>query len=153
MTHHAPGLGTLLRQLLASLDGGAQAVYDRMEADFRPRYFPIARHLLEHGPTPVSQLAQLLGTTQPAISQTLGQMERDGLIAFGSGEDRRVRLASLSPKGDALCRQLKPVWDAVGQAATDLGNEAGVNLAALLVRLLAALDQKPFAIRIEERLN
>ena len=105
------------------------------------------------GPTPVSQLSQLLGTTQPAISQTLREMERDELVDFGPGEDRRVRLASLSPKGEALCRQLEPVWNAVGRGAADLGTEVGVDLPALLLRLLAALDQKPFATRIEERLN
>lgn len=153
MSHDTLGLGTLLRRLIASLDGGAQAIYDRMAADFRPRYFPIARHLLEHGPTPVSQLSQLLGTTQPAISQTLREMERDRLVDFGGGEDRRVRLAFLSPKGETVCRQLEPVWDAVGRAATELGAEVGVDLPALLLRLIAALDQKPFATRIEERLN
>ncbi len=148
-----PGLGTLLRRLIAALDGGAQQVYDRMGVDFRPRYFPIARHLLKQGPTPVSQLSELLGMTQPATSQTLREMERDGLIDFEAGQDRRVRLASLSAKGLSLCRRLAPVWEAAAESATDLGAETSVDIAPMVSRLLAALDQRSFATRIEERLK
>ena len=147
------GLGSSLRRLIAALDGGAQQVYDRLGVDFRPRYFPIARHLLEDGPTPVSQLSDLLGMTQPATSQTLREMERDGLIEFKAGGDRRVRLASLSSKGLSLCHRLEPVWEAAASCAGDLGAEAGVDLDAVLTRLLAALDQRSFATRIEERLK
>lgn len=147
------GLGSSLRRLVAALDGGAQQVYDRLGVDFRPRYFPIARHLLEHGPTAVSQLSDLLGMTQPATSQTLREMERDGLIEFKAGEDRRVRFAGLSTKGLSLCRQLEPVWEAAAQSAVDLGAETGIDITAMVSRLLVALDQRPFATRIEERLK
>src|SRR5688572_12539560 len=147
------GLGASLRRLIASLDGGAQQVYDRLGVDFRPRYFPIARQLLEHGPAPVSQLSDLLGMTQPATSQTLREMERDGLIEFKAGEDRRVRLASLSSRGLSLCRRLEPVWEAAARSAADLGAETGIDIIAMVSRLLAALDQRSFATRIEERLK
>lgn len=143
----------MLRRLVAALDGGTQQVYDRMGVDFRPRYFPIARHLLQQGPTAVSQLSDLLGTTQPAISQTLREMERDGLIDFQAGEDRRVRLASLSNKGLSLCRRLETVWEAAARSATDLSAEAGVDISAIVTRLLTALEQRSFATRIEERLK
>ena len=147
------GLGTSLRQLLAALDGGAQQIYDGLGVDFRPRYFPIARHLLDQGPTPVSRLSELLGMTQPATSQTLREMERDGLVEFKPGEDRRVRLAELSTEGLSLCRRLEPVWEAAAQSAVDLGAETGVDITAMVSRLLAALDQRSFATRIEERLK
>lgn len=146
------GLGTLLRRLIAALDGGTQLVYDQMGVDFRPRYFPIARHLLEHGPTAVSQLSEALGLTQPAASQTLREMERDGLIDFKAGEDRRVKLASLSAKGGSLCRRLEPVWESVSRSADELNAEIGTDLPDLLHRLIAALDERPFATRIEEKL-
>jgi DNA-binding MarR family transcriptional regulator len=147
------GLGASLRRLIAALDGGAQQVYDGMGVDFRPRYFPIARHLLEQGPTPVSQLSELLRMTQPATSQTLREMERDGLVQFKAGEDRRVRLAELTTKGLSLCRRLEPVWKAAAESASDLGAETGIDIAAMVSRLLAALEQRSFAIRIEERLK
>jgi len=147
------GLGTLLRRVVAALDGGAQQVYDRLGAEFRPRYFPVARHLLDHGPTAVSQLSEGLGTTQPAVSQTLKEMEQDGLIDFAAGEDRRVRLAALSAKGLALCHLLQPVWVAAARSAEEIGAEIGADLSDLLHRLLFALDQRSFATRIEEKLQ
>ncbi|HEY0630102.1 MAG TPA: MarR family transcriptional regulator [Sphingomicrobium sp.] len=146
-------MGTLLRRVIAALDGGAQQVYDRHELDFRPRYFPIARQLLDHGPAPVGQLSEMLGVTQPAISQTLKEMENDGLIAFEAGEDRRVRLAGLTRQGLSQCRRLRPIWDAVAQSADELNAEIDADLPALLRRLIAALDERPFATRIEEKLS
>lgn len=153
MTNDEVGLGTLLRRAIAALDGGTQQVYDQHKLDFRPRYFPIARHLLGHGPAAVGQLSEILGMTQPAISQTLKEMENDGLIIFEAGDDRRVRLAALSKQGLALCRRLQPVWIAVGRSADELSAEIGADLPDVLRRLIAALDERPFATRIEEKLS
>lgn len=146
------GLGTLMRRAIAALDGGAQQVYDRRKADFRPRYFPIARHLMDHGPVGVSELSKALGMTQPAVSQTLREMEQGGLVTFANAKDRRVRLATLSRKGLNICRQLSPVWAAAARSADELCAEIEANLPDLLRRLLSALDEKTFAARIEEKL-
>ena len=153
MADNEVGLGTLLRRAIAALDGGTQQVYDQHKLDFRPRYFPIARHLLDHGPAAVGQLSEILGMTQPAISQTLKEMENDGLIIFEAGEDRRVRLAGLTRRGLALCRRLRPIWDAVARSADELNAEIDADLPDLLRRLIAALDERPFATRIEEKLS
>ena len=153
MTHeHKLGLGTLLRKVILELDGGTQQVYDRRAASFRPRYFPVARQLTEHGPTAVSLLSERLGMTQPAISQTLREMENDGLIALATGEDRRVRLASLTSKGRKVCSELGPVWAAVAQSADEIGSEIGADLPDIFNRLVTALERKPFAARVEEKL-
>ena len=153
MLNDTPGLGTLLRRAMAALDGGAQQVYDERGVRFRPRYFAIARHLLNHGPTAVSQLAARLAMTQPAISQTLREMENVGLISLEPGEDRRVHRAGLSDQGLVLCQQLEPIWEAVASAAEELNAEVGADLADVLQRLVAALDRHPFALRIEEKLS
>jgi len=148
----APGLGTMIRRLLAELDGGTQQIYDQIGASFRPRYFPIAQHLMKHNATAVSRLSQELSMTQPAISQTLKEMERDRLVMFESGGDRRIRLARLTDHGRSTCRELERVWAASAQSADELGREIGVDLPDLLGRLIAALETRPFAIRIEEKL-
>ena len=149
---HKIGLGTLLRRVVLELDGGTQQVYDRREASFRPRYFPVARKLLDGGATPVSELSERLGMTQPAVSQTLKEMQNDGLVALEAGKDKRVRLARLTEKGKALCGELEPVWAAVGESADEIGAEIGTDLHELLKRLLTALERKSFASRIEEKL-
>ena len=42
---YQPGLGTLLRAVIASLDGDVQALYDELELPLRPRFYPILRSL------------------------------------------------------------------------------------------------------------
>jgi hypothetical protein len=45
------------------------------------------------------------------------------------------------------------VWEAAARSATDLSAEAGVDISAIVTRLLTALEQRSFATRIEERLK
>jgi DNA-binding MarR family transcriptional regulator len=153
MSSQALGLGTLLRQLTAALDGGVQQVYNELGAEFRPRFFPVARFLLDSGTSGVSALAAELGSTQPAISQTLREMERCGLVAWSSGEDRRVRLVGLSPAGRDLCKRLEPVWKAAGKAVAGLDEDLGAELGAILRRAIEALERKPFDQRMKEQLK
>ena len=154
LAHEASlGLGTLLRRLVADLDGGMQQIYDRQGAGFRPRYFPIAQYLLRHGPTAISQLSRDLDMTQPAVSQTVKEMVRDGLLELAAGDDRRVKLVSFTAHGHATCRQLAPVWAAAQSCSEELGREVGIDLSEVLKRLIAVLEQRPYATRIEEKLQ
>ncbi len=153
MSPAAPALGTLLRQLVAAFDGGVQQIYDRMGVDFRPRFFPIATALGDAGTLGVSALAERIGMTQPAVSQTLREMERAGLIAWSAAADRRQRLVSLSAKGQALCVQLRPVWEAAVASVTEIEAEIDGALIDMLVRTLAALGDRPFNLRIREKMR
>ena len=64
MNRQAPidemGLGTRLRLLLAALDGELQALYDALGEPFRPRFYPVARHLHARGGDTVGELAEPL---------------------------------------------------------------------------------------------
>lgn len=144
-----PALGTLLRLLSARLDEDVQALYAARGIAFRPRFFPIADRLRRDGPTGVGELAKAAAVSQPAATQTLNEMVRLGLVALEAGEDRRARLARLTPEGERLVRRLSPLWDAIAEAAAEL--EPG--LAGTLARALKALEHKPFRDRIERAMR
>ena len=148
----APGLGTQLRHLIASLDGDVQQIYAARGEPFRPRFFPIVQSLLRHGACGVNALAQATGVTQPAATQTLAEMARLGLVALSPGRDRRERKAELTNEGRRLAERLRPVWEAVEGAAAELDAELPSPLAATLAGALAALDRTSFRERIERRL-
>lgn len=147
----ALGLGSRLRQLLAALDGAVQAEYDRCGAAFRPRFYPVVRQLLAAGASSVGALAAGAGVSQPAITQTLNEMRRAGLVAVGPGDTRREKLVRLTPEGEALAARLQPLWAAVEAAAARLEAEIGP-LGEILGAASQALEREPFAVRIAREL-
>jgi DNA-binding MarR family transcriptional regulator len=146
------GLGTKLRQLIARLDGDVQQLYGEMDVPFRPRFYPVTRLLLQE-PQNVNSIAAHVGVSQPAISQTLGEMKKVGLIATKSGPDRRNQIIHLTRKGQSLSRTLQPVWNATHRAAAGLDADLSSRLGDIVDQALAALDEKPFKKRIRTELS
>jgi MarR family transcriptional regulator, organic hydroperoxide resistance regulator len=150
MSMPSRGVGTLLRQLLARLDGDVQAIYDRLNVPFRPRYFPVVCRLLQCGEASVGDLSAAAGVSQPAMTQTIADMKRNGLVQSGtvSGGDPRLKLVRLTREGQATADRLLPVWDAIARAAADLDTALPSPLAPLLEAALAELDRASFERRI-----
>ena len=151
MTDH--GLGTLLRAVIARLDGDVQALYDESNAIFRPRFFPLVQELSAHGSRTVGQLAEAAGVSQPAITQTLSEMSKLQLVEIRRGEDARERRVTLSHAGKRTAEQLAPLWSATREAAADLDRELPHPLSAVLQATLEALDRQPFHNRIRSKLD
>lgn len=147
------GLGTLLRALLAQLEPAVEKAYAVADPLMRSRYYPVMRHLLIEGRASVGELAQCVGVSQPAMTQTIRQMMSDGLLEIEAGEDRRERLVRLSPRGKDAVARLRPVWTAVAHAAASLQQDAGVDLVATLQKAIGALAQRSFAERITEAIG
>lgn len=148
----ALGLGARLRRLLAALDGAVQAEYDRLSVPFRPRFHPVVRQLMAAGPASVGALAAGAGVSQPAVTQTLNEMRREGLVALAEGADRREKLVSLTPAGEALAADLGPLWSAIEAAARNLEADAGP-LGQVLDAAAMALQHEPFGARIARELS
>lgn len=147
------GLGTLLRAVTARLDGDVQALYDESTVAFRPRFFPVVQELVEHGARTVGQLADAAGVSQPAITQTLAQMAKHGLVEVTRGADARERQVVLSVSGKRVADELRPFWAAASKAAAELDGELPHPLAAILRATLEALDRQPFRDRIQRKLD
>lgn len=135
------------------LDGGVQAIYDELGLDFRPRFFPITEALRKEPGLSVGELADRIGVSQPAATQTLNEMRRMGLIDISAGPDRRSRLIRLTAKADALIRELEPVWRAIHRAADELDSELPVPLGSVTRETLTALARRGFSARIRAQLE
>ena len=149
----ANGFGTQLRMLIAKLDCDVQGLYDRTAVPFRPRFYPIVQHLLQHGQTPVTTLSHVIGVSQPAVTQTVGQMAKLGLVDIAAGADARQRLVGLTASGRSVAAQLRPLWDAVAAAAADLDLELPYPLSKVLASTLDALAREPFEDRIQRKMK
>lgn len=147
------GLGTRLRQLTAALDADVQLLYQELGFPFRPRFYPIVQCLLRDGESSVSALAERTGVTQPAVTQTLGEMARLGLVVLSAGDDRRVRRVALTDECRMIAEKLAPFWEAVEAAAVELEAELPHPLSGTIGAALEALQRKPFRERIRARIR
>lgn len=150
----APGpelLGTRLRLLLDLLDAGVAAVHDELGLDrMRPRYVPALRALAAHGPSSVQALAAATGVTHSAASQTVAKLAGEGLVSVAPGSDGRRRIASLTPKAEALMPTLDAEWRATAAAAAAFEAELAFPLSELVGEALEALGRRPMRDRIAD---
>jgi len=163
-------LATRLKRLSERLMKDVSQIYGDLEEDFQARWFTLlyalangaerrqdratTRRSLRPSPRAITDLAQALGLSHPAINQIAAQVIRRGLVKQARDpRDERRRLLLLTPRGRNLVKRLEPVWEEIRQANADLLAEAGVDLLGDLERIEIALDASSMAERIRERLN
>lgn len=148
---HAEAVGTLLRHTLELLDGGVAESHDAFGlTDYRPRYSPFIKVLVADGPLSVRDLAQRIGVTHSAASQTVAQMKRSGLVTQEPGADARRRIVHLTGRARDLLPAIETEWASVDAAMRGLDAELPMPLARLLTHTIEALNRKPFAQRIAD---
>ena len=76
-----------------------------------------ALQVLEFAPDlTTTELAALIGIDQTTATRTLALLRKSGLAADSVGSDRRERRWTLSARGQAQLRALRPRWEAAQQA-------------------------------------
>jgi DNA-binding MarR family transcriptional regulator len=97
-----------IRQGIAeALDRGASLLVRRVarSASLTPRM--VLRTLDEEGPTRLTELASATGVSQPAMTQLVGRMEREGfMVRLIDPDDARATLVDLTDAGRALRGEL-----------------------------------------------
>src|SRR5215217_308986 len=97
MPHSLRTHGVLLRRLIDHLDGAVERSYVDAGLDYRPRFTPIVRALLNNGASTLWALSGCTGVTHSAVSQTLTQMASRGWVSMEPGRDARERIVTLTP--------------------------------------------------------
>jgi DNA-binding MarR family transcriptional regulator len=145
------GLGTQLRHLIELLDSAVEAAYANAGIDYRPRYTPVMRVLAQQDSVTVGQIAELAGITQPAATQTVALMKKEGLVQVASSaSDGRQRVVRLSRRGESLLPTLQACWLATRQAADGLDAELPYPLSQCLAEAITALSRQSFGERIQQ---
>jgi DNA-binding MarR family transcriptional regulator len=140
--------GVLLRRLLDHLDGAVEQSYVDAGLDYRPRFTPILRALLNDGPASLRALSARTGVTHSAVSQTVSQMAARNWVSLVPGQDARERIVALTPFALERLPVLERCWAATAAASSTLDADIGQPLAEVLARALAALDRRPFSDRL-----
>ncbi|WP_440069205.1 MarR family winged helix-turn-helix transcriptional regulator [Streptosporangium sp. OZ121] len=150
----SPGRWDTVHALLAALDAQIESLYtERGIRGVRPRFaYPLIR-LAHTGPLTIRELAESLGRSHSAMSQTLTAMRREGLVDSESGTDARTRRITLTDRGRALVPFLEAEWRATEAAVAELDDEIPHALSAVVAELERALERRPMRDRILAHLD
>jgi DNA-binding MarR family transcriptional regulator len=108
----------------------ARAITRLYEKKLRPHglratQFSILAALALKGPTPVSELAELLGLERTTLTRSAALLERNGWIATAPSEDARKHPLRLTEAGRRKLEGAFPAWkevqELVGQKIADGG--------------------------------
>ena len=105
------GLGSRLKRLSDLLYRQIDAVYAQEKVIFQARNYPLLQLLYENESMSVTQLANVLGQTHPAISQMSKKLEQNGWLYHQvDSADERRRMLSITPAGFDVFDLLSPIW-------------------------------------------
>lgn len=98
---------------------------------------------LENGPVTVSELADRLRISSPAVSQMIDKLSSDGLVKRQSSpDDQRVVAAALTEHGrNVLRRALDAFQQRVQEVLSPLTPEETTDLGVLLEKIAQAVDK------------
>lgn len=72
--------------------------------------FSMLTTLILAGPLAISDLAERLGVDRTTMTRNVAVSERSGLIETSGGEDRRVRLVTITAAGREIADAALPAW-------------------------------------------
>ncbi len=93
------------------------AAYDQAlaPADLRATQFSILHKLAKDGPLTMGDVAAAMAMDRTTLSSNLKPLERDGLVDMVPGQDRRVKMVTITNEGVVRYRTALPFWQAVQQ--------------------------------------
>ena len=140
-----------LKRLSDRLARDISRVYEEHQVQFEARWFPVAYLLSQKSPLSVTEIAEQLKFTHPAVNQIAGQMERsDLLVSSRDRNDDRRRLISLTKKGKLTVKQLQPLWEVIRKCTAELLESVDDGFLESVQKIENALDEKEMYARVSE---
>jgi DNA-binding MarR family transcriptional regulator/N-acetylglutamate synthase-like GNAT family acetyltransferase len=141
-------LGSRLKRLAERLQAGAARVVTDAGLPMQPAHMPLLA-ALDRGPLTVGQLAEAVGTSQPGVTRTTGQLIEMGLIQSSSGADQRQHTLSLTGAGEAAMARTKMLlWPRIEIAVREICDGLSGPLLDQIAAIETALAFKPFHERV-----
>lgn len=140
---------TALRELLIALEADVGEHYVEHGAGaVRPRFTAAMLVLSALGSMTVRELAQQVGVTHSAMSQTVAHLRREGMVSSTAGVDARTQVVILSGRGRELVPFLDRAQHAGADAWKDLETELDYPIERVVADLRAALARRSFLQRL-----
>jgi DNA-binding MarR family transcriptional regulator len=143
-------LATRLKNLSERLSKDIAAIYKVSGFGFEPRWFAVMYALKEGDCMALTELAQMLQQTHPAVNQVANVLVEKGLvIASKINADQRKRMLTLSDSGKSLLAQMQPIWDKIQMANSQLIAETAPSFLSDIKLLETSLEEKSMYDRVK----
>jgi DNA-binding MarR family transcriptional regulator len=107
--------------------------YAALQLPFRARWASTYLLLEESGPLGITEIADALKLTHPAVIAITDEMRDAGIVSSARDrDDARRRAIALTAKGRALSKRLHELWSAMTQAQQRIFADAGCDIVAVL---------------------
>lgn len=125
-------LSTRLQRLSEQLRKDGALIYKEFGIDFEPKWFPVMLTLHHKKELSIVEIANEIGYTHPSTITLLKELEKKQLILSKKDkQDERKRLIEVTPKGEALVEQMKPVWEMIKKVLGDIADNENNLLIAI----------------------
>jgi DNA-binding MarR family transcriptional regulator len=143
-----------LYAVLREFDRGIEEAYASLGVEgVRPRFSMALMFLDLAGPMTIRRLATECGVTHSAMSQSVTEMRKAGLVESVPGTDARSRVVSLTPRGRDVVPILRGEWDATEAALGELEEELPYPPSRMATDLAHALERRAFSERLLAQLR
>ena len=147
-------LGSRLRRLSDYIMKEGKEVYQANDVDFEPRWFPIFYLLSREKSLSVVEIAERLGITHSAVSQTIKEMIRMGVIITRNHKsDKRKKSLMLSSLGESLLLKMEPLWNDIATTFNNMVREHTHHLIAAIQEMETSFNHESFAERVRKVRN
>jgi len=107
-------LGSRLKRLSDQLVSEVSIIYKEMGISLNPNYFPLINLIANMGPMSITQAAQYLSVSHPAISKLTNKMIQDQyLVKRPHPTDKRISQLMLTEQSVTIIEQASPIWKAL----------------------------------------
>jgi retinol-binding protein 3 len=142
------------RRMTEALLRTADELYEARGLPFRARWTSTYQLLFSHGPLGITDLADRLRLTHPAIIGITAAMREEGLVSEARDRhDARRRMIALTARARELDPELRVLWKALADVQRDRFAAAGVDIVPLLDAVEDDLAQRPLTPEVLDRLG
>ncbi|RZK49691.1 MAG: MarR family transcriptional regulator [Pedobacter sp.] len=143
-------LATRLKRLSERLSVDVSKIYKESEVSIEARWFLLLHILEKNKVMAITEIADALQLSHPAIVQMVNELSEKKLITTKSDKnDARKRLISLSPLGKKNLAKLAPILASIAQENKRWIAEAEADILTTLEQLEKALDEQSMYQRIK----
>lgn len=140
-------IATRMQRLAEMMRKDGLQIYKDHNIAFEPKWFPVIYTLYHKPLLSVVEIAGEIGYTHPSTISLLKELEKEKLIRSKKDKiDSRKRLLQLTDKGQEMVTQMKPVWNLMIDAITELTNTP-TNLLQAIIEVEDKLEEKSMSAR------
>ncbi len=146
-------LATRLKRLSERLSMDVSKIYKESDVNVEARWFLLLYLLQKNKLMAITEIAEALKLSHPAIVQMVNELLEKKLIqAKVDKNDARKRLISLSPQGKKSLQKLEPILGSILEENKKWISSADANIMSILDQLEEALDRQSMYQRIKMNL-